>query len=89
MCGRYLAYANVTRLCHACYVTPDESDDPFHKCKFISMTDVNLKCLAALQLYKPEEYGIGINLQRFSDLEIKEQNWKLMKNSRSFLSTCI
>jgi len=32
MCGRYLAYANVTRLCHACYVTPDESDDPFHKC---------------------------------------------------------
>jgi len=53
------------------------------------MTDGNLKCIAALQLYKPEEYGIGINLQRFSDLEIKEQNWKLMKNSRSFLSTCI
>jgi len=41
MCGRYLAYANVTRSCCACYLTHDQSDNPFHKCKLISMTDVN------------------------------------------------
>jgi len=41
MCGRYLAYANVPRMCCECDVTPDESDDPNHVCNFISMHDIN------------------------------------------------
>ena len=28
MCGRYLAYANVPRMCRACDVCPEDSDDP-------------------------------------------------------------
>jgi len=35
---------------------------------------------AALQLYKPEEYGIGINLQKFSDLEIKQAKLEAHEN---------
>jgi len=31
-------------------------------------------------LYKPEEYSIGINLQRFSDLEIKEARLEAHKD---------
>ena len=90
--GRYLAYANVKRLCWGCYVTWDQSNDPFHKCKFISMTDVNLRCFAALQLYKPEEYGIGINLQRLSDLKVKRgkigSSWKSQESFSALALKC-
>ena len=34
MCGHYLAYANIPRLCHACNVTLEESEDPNHACNF-------------------------------------------------------
>jgi len=59
MCGRYLAYANVPRMCHACDVSPEDSDNPNHVCKFIFMDDVNDLCLTALKLYKPEASGVG------------------------------
>jgi len=58
MCGRYLAYANVPRICRACDVTPEDSDDPFHECRFLSMADINAKNRLTLNLYKPEEYGL-------------------------------
>jgi len=62
MCGRYLAYANVPRICRACDVTPEKCDNPNHKCKFISMSDIHDLCLAGMQLYSPEEYGIRIEM---------------------------
>jgi len=57
-------------LCQACPVTLEQIENPFYRCKFISMT--NELCHATLQLYKPEEYGIGIELDKFSELEIKQ-----------------
>jgi len=72
MCGRYLAYANVPRIRRACDVTSEECDDPNHKCKYISMSDVHDLCLAGMQLYKPEEYGIGIDLGNFTENGVKE-----------------
>jgi len=80
MCGRYLAYANIPRLCRACDVTPEESDNPDHKCNFLSMTDINDMCLGALQLYKPAQYGIGIDLNEFTPLEIKEAQQEAHEN---------
>ncbi len=82
MCGRYLAYANIPRLCRACDVTPEESDNPDHKCKFLSMSDINDLCLGALQLYKPAKYGIGIDLDEFTPLEIKEAQLEVHENLR-------
>jgi len=63
MCGSYLAYANVPRICHACNVTPEESDNPDHVCTFLSMYDMNEMCIYAMQLYKPQEYGIGAEIE--------------------------
>jgi len=82
MCGRYLAYANVPRICRACDVTPEECDDPNHKCKFISMSDIHQLCLAGMQLYNPEEYGIGIDLGRFTEKEIKDTKLEAHENLR-------
>jgi hypothetical protein len=82
MCGRYLAYANVPRLCRACDVTPEQSDNPNHKCRFISMSDINELCLVALNLYKPEEYGIGFDFGNFSEYEIKEAKLEAHENLR-------
>jgi len=80
MCGRYLAYANVPRLCRACDVTPEESDNPDHKCIFLDMKDINDMCLVGLQLYKPAQYGIGINLDEYTALEIKEAQLEAHEN---------
>ena len=41
MCGRYLAYANIPRLCHAWHVTPEESEDPSHVCNYLDMQEIN------------------------------------------------
>jgi len=82
MCGRYLAYANVPRMCHACDVSPEDSDNPNHVCKFISMDDVNDLCLMALKLYKPEEYGVGNELEEFDEDEIKEAKIEAHENLR-------
>jgi len=82
MCGRYLAYANVPTICHACDVTPDESVDPNHVCNFISMHNINDLCITALQLYKPEEYGIGDELDGFTEMEIKEAKVEAHENLR-------
>ncbi len=62
MCGRYLVYANVPRICRASDVIPEECDD-----EFLSMSDVQQLCLAGMQLYNPEEYDIGIDLGRFTE----------------------
>jgi len=80
ICGRYLVSANVPRLCRACDVTREESDNPDHKCNFLAMTDINDMCLVALQLYKPAEYGIGIDLDEFTALEIKEAQLEAHEN---------
>ena len=69
MCGRYLAYANVPRICRACDVTPEESDDPYHECRFLSMSDLNAKSRLALGLYKPKEYGLELQLEGLSNNE--------------------
>ena len=82
MCGRYLAYANVPRICRACDVTPEECDDPNHRCRFISMSDVYQLCLAGMQLYNPEEYGIGIDLGDFTEKHIKEAKLEAHENLR-------
>jgi len=79
MCGRYLAYANVPRICRACDVTPEESDDPYHECRFLSMSDLNAKSRLALGLYKPKEYGLELQLEGLSnneqeDLKIEAHN---------------
>jgi len=34
MCGRYLAYENVPRICYAFDVSPEFSDSPDHVCNF-------------------------------------------------------
>ena len=49
MCGRYLAYANIPRLCHACNVTPEESEDPSHVCNYLYMQEINQKCYEAMK----------------------------------------
>jgi len=43
---------------------------------------INVLCLTALQLYKPEEYGIGDELDGFSANEIKEAKVKAHENLR-------
>ena len=45
MCGHYLAYANIPRLCCAYNVTPQESEDPSHACNFSYMNHINEKCI--------------------------------------------
>jgi len=82
MCGRYLAYANVARMCQACDVSPEDSDDPYHSCNFISMDEVNDLCLTALKLYKPEEYGVGDELDSFDEDEIQEAKLEAHENLR-------
>jgi len=59
-------------MCCACDVSPEDSDVPNHECNFISMHDVNDLCITALKLYKPEEYGIGDELDEFDEDEIQE-----------------
>jgi len=56
MCGRYLAYANIPRLCHACNVTLEESENPNHDCNFLNMDDTNQKCKEAMKVMFPKEY---------------------------------
>ena len=82
MCGRYLAYANVPRICRACDVTPEECENPNHKCNFISMSDIHDLCLAGMQLYSPEEYGIGIQLDQYTENEIKATKLETHENLR-------
>jgi len=80
MCGRYLAYANVPRICRACDVTPEESENPNHKCKFIAMSDIHDMCLVAMQLYLPEQYRIGTDLDQFTlHKKSKKPSWKRMR----------
>jgi len=50
MCGHYLAYANIPKLCHACSVTPEESGDSSHVCNFLCMDDFNEKCNEAMKV---------------------------------------
>jgi len=63
MYALYLAYANVPRICHAINVTAEESDNPDHEYIFISMYDINEMCVYAMQLYKPQGYGIGAEIE--------------------------
>jgi len=72
MCGRYLAYANVPRICCACDVSPEDCDNPDHVCNFLSMHDMNEMCVYAMQLYKPEEYGIGSEITSLDEDQLKE-----------------
>ena len=51
MCGRYLAYANIPRLCRACNVTPEESEDPSHVCNYLYMQKINQKCYEAMKFF--------------------------------------
>jgi len=82
MYGMYLAYANVSRICRACDVTPEECDNPDHICNFLSMSEINDLCLTALQLYNSTEYGTGIDLNEFTPLEIKEAQAEAHENLR-------
>jgi len=61
MCGDIWLMKNVPSMCRACDVTPDNSDNPYHACIFLSMSDINAKCQLALGLYEPEEYGFEQN----------------------------
>jgi len=72
MCGHYLAYGNVSRVCRACNVSPEQLDDPEHECTFLDMAEINAKCVLALGLYKPDEYGIGEDLEGKTEEDIKE-----------------
>jgi len=56
MCGCYLAYANIPRLCCACNVTPEESESSNHDCIFLNMDDINQKCKEAMKVMFPKEY---------------------------------
>jgi len=49
-----------------------KSDDPFHECRFLSMADINAKSRLALGLYKPEEYGLEMQLEGLSDIELDD-----------------
>jgi len=83
MCCRYLAYAYLPRICRACDVTaPEESDNPDHQCRFISMSNVHGLCLAAMQLYLPKECGIRTDVDYFTVEEIKETKLEAHKNLR-------
>jgi len=46
-------------------------------------------CCVALQLYKPEKYGIVIELDRFSELESNRQKRRLMEIFKNYLNTFI
>jgi len=72
MCGRYLAYANVPRICCACDVSPEDCDNPDHECNFLSMHDMNEMCVYAMQLYKPEEYGIVKEINSLDEDQLKQ-----------------
>ena len=84
MCGHYLAYANVLTICWACNVTPEESDNPDHECNFLSMDDMNEMCVYAMSLYKPEEYGIGEEIQGLHVDDLKQLKLDAHDNLKSY-----
>ncbi len=46
------------------------------------MSDVHQLCLAGMQLYNLEEYGIGIDLGNFTDKQIKQAKLEAHENLR-------
>jgi len=88
MCGSYLAYANVPRMCRACDVQPKQIDNPYHVCKFLSMPDINTKCRVALGIYKPEEYGLGTELDGLTEYDIKELKVEAHNSLKNYPSIC-
>jgi len=46
------------------------------------MSDIHDMCLVAMQLYLPEEYGIGTDLDQFTAQEIKEAKLEAHENLR-------
>jgi len=82
MCGRYLAYANVPRMCRACDVTPEQSDNPQHVCRFLSMSELDEMCMDALQLYEPNEYGLANEIDDIPEEDIKELKIAAHENLR-------
>jgi len=52
MCGCYLAYANIPRLCYTFNVSPEESEDPSHVCSYLDIDDINQKSKPMLQYWQ-------------------------------------
>ncbi len=72
MCGHYLAYPNIPRLCHACNVTPQESGDPNHVCKYLNMDDINQKCKEAMRVMFLKEYNNNAAILAMTNEALKQ-----------------
>jgi len=73
MCGRYLAYANVPKICHACDISPEDCDNSDHVCNSLSVHDMNEMCVYAMQLYKPEKYGTGSEIISLNEDQLEKK----------------
>jgi len=81
MCGCYVAYANIPRLCHACNVTPEESEDPSHVCNYLYMQEINQKCNEAMKVFSPNNYDNNEDILAMTKEQLKQ---KLQQNNRNF-----
>jgi len=70
MCSCYLAYANIPRLCHACNITPEGSEDPSHVCNFLYMDAINEKCNKAMTV-SPNNYDNNANILTMTKEQLK------------------
>lgn len=73
MCGRYLAYANIPRLCRACNVTPEESEDPSHVCNYLFMQQINQKCKEAMKVFFPNNYDNNEDILSMTKEQLKQK----------------
>ena len=73
MCGRYLAYANIPRLCPACNVTPEESEDPNHVCNYFYMQEINQKCNEAMKIFFPNNYDNNEEILAMTKEQLKQK----------------
>jgi len=65
-----------------CNFTPEESDNPDHECTFLSMYDMNEMCVYAMQLHKPQEYGIGAEIEDLDEDDLKQLQLDAHENLR-------
>jgi len=57
MCGHYLLYSNVQRICHACDVTLECCDDVHYQCNYLSMTSLQMiSNRAIMKLFDVKEW---------------------------------
>ena len=64
LCGQYGGHSLLSnRLCRDCFVSPSDSDNPYHQCKFIGIDDVSGKTkkeLNAMSMHKIENAFHGL-----------------------------